>query len=40
MIGCYETNIASQKIIEKNGGIFERSEEFEGEKVKIYYISL
>lgn len=40
LLGCYDDNIASQKTIENNGGIFERYTEFEGKKSRRYWIEL
>lgn len=40
LLGCYDDNIASQKTIEKNNGIFERYTEFEGKKSRRYWIEL
>lgn len=40
MLGCYDDNIGSYKTIEKNGGIFERYTEYEGQKSRIYWITL
>ncbi len=40
MIGCNESNIASKKVIEKNGGKFERKVVDEEEPKLIYWIEL
>lgn len=40
LLGCYDDNIASQKTIESNGGVFERYTEFEGKKSRRYWIDL
>lgn len=40
MLGCYDENIASRRTIEKNGGIFERMTEFEGNMSRIYWIDI
>jgi predicted acetyltransferase len=40
LITCYDDNIASVKIIENNGGIFERFTEKEGKKLRRYWITL
>jgi len=40
LLGCYDDNIASQKTIENNGGIFERYTEFEEKKSRRYWIEL
>jgi predicted acetyltransferase len=38
LITCEPTNIGSKKIIENNGGIFEKEIEFEGEHLLHYWI--
>ena len=40
LLGCYDENIASQKTIEANGGIFERYTQFEGKRSRRYWIEL
>jgi predicted acetyltransferase len=40
MLGCYDDNIGSQRVIEKNGGIFERYTEHEGKKSRRYWVEL
>ena len=40
LVTCDETNIASQKIIESNRGVFEGSDQIEKKEVKRYWISL
>ncbi len=40
LLGCHDDNIASQKTIERNGGIFERYTEHEGKKLRRYWIPL
>ena len=40
LITCYENNIASAKIIEKNGGIYQDTITFKDNKVKRYWIDL
>ena len=40
LITCDEDNIASAKVIEKNGGIFERYAVKDGKKFRRYWIDL
>jgi len=40
LLTCDETNIASQKTIEKNGGILEMKIEFEGKLTRKYWINI
>ncbi len=40
LITCYDTNISSRRVIEKNGGIFERYTEKDGQKMRRYWITL
>ena len=40
LITCDEDNIASAKVIENNGGIFERFVEKDGKKMRRYWITL
>lgn len=42
MVTCNDSNIGSQKIIERNDGVFERYSNVlhEGEKIRIYWIDL
>lgn len=40
LITCYDDNIASAKVIENNGGVFERYAEKEGKKLRRYWIIL
>ena len=40
MVTCSRGNIASEKTIQANGGIFEREVEVEGEMIKRYWITL
>lgn len=40
MIGCYDDNIGSYRTIEKNNGKFERYEEYNNKKARIYMIDL
>jgi len=40
LITCYDDNIASAKVIENNGGVFERFTEKEGKKLRRYWITL
>ena len=40
LLGCHDDNIASQKTIEKNGGIFDRYTEYELKKSRRYWINL
>lgn len=39
LITCYDDNIASAKVIENNGGVFERFTEKEGRKLRRYWIN-
>ncbi|MBS9784392.1 GNAT family N-acetyltransferase [Candidatus Gracilibacteria bacterium] len=38
LVCCYDGNIASQKVIEKNGGEFERFANLDGKKLRRYWI--
>lgn len=38
LIACYEENLGSRKVIEKNGGVFERFTEQDGRKKRRYWI--
>lgn len=40
LITCHDDNIASAKVIENNGGVFERFTEKEGKKLRRYWITL
>lgn len=40
LITCHDVNIGSCRVIEKNGGIFERYTEKDGEKMRRYWITL
>lgn len=40
MLGCFDDNIGFIRTIEKNGGIFERYTEFNGQKSRRYWIEL
>lgn len=40
MLGCFDDNIGSIKTIEKNGWVFERYTEFNGQKSRRYWIEL
>jgi len=40
LIACYDENMGSRKVIEKNGGIFERYVEQNGCKKRRYWITL
>lgn len=40
LITCHDDNIASAKVIENNGGVFERYTEKEGKKLRRYWIIL
>lgn len=40
LITCYEENIASEKVIIKNGGIFDKVVENEGSRYKRFWISI
>jgi predicted acetyltransferase len=38
LITCYDDNTASAKVIENNGGVFERYAEKENKKLRRYWI--
>ncbi len=40
LITCNENNLASQKIIEKNGGQLHKRGVYDGVKIRLYYIKL
>lgn len=40
LITCHDTNIPSQKIIERNGGIFSDEIVFEGERIQRYWVEV
>lgn len=40
LLWCYDDNIASQKTIEKNGGVFDRFTDHDGKKSRRYWIEL
>lgn len=40
LIACYDDNIGSRKVIEKNGGFFERYVEQNGRKKRRYWITV
>lgn len=39
LITCYDDNLASAKVIENNGGVFERFTEKDGKKLRRYWIN-
>lgn len=39
LITCYDNNVASIKVIENNGGVFERFTEKDGKKMRRYWIT-
>jgi len=40
LITCHDDNIASAKVIENNGGVFERLTEKEGRQLRRYWINM
>lgn len=40
MITCSETNAASERVILANGGVYEKTVEVDGEKIKRYWIEI
>lgn len=40
LIACYDENMGSRKVIEKNGGVFERYVEQDGRKKRRYWITI
>lgn len=40
LITCDDDNIASAKVIENNGGVFERFSEKDGKQIRRYWVSL
>lgn len=40
LIVCHDENSASAKVIENNGGVFERFTEKDGKKIRRYWITL
>lgn len=40
LVSCLDTNIASAKVIETNGGVYERMTEQDGEPLRLYWITL
>ncbi len=40
LVTCSESNVASRKVIEKNGGVYENSEPFEPEAKRRYWITV